>query len=112
MTAVEWVEFGRRAFGVVEDGSVVAVLYWKPAGIGMLHPGGELVVEDACWSLAETTSPYDHEVLFKGGEDDTAAVLSVASDRWRAREEVELGLQTKRPGSACDAPGPTPGGQS
>jgi hypothetical protein len=66
---LEWVEVGRSAFGLVHDGRVVALVYWRGADVAEV--GGldcEPVVVEAGFSWVPSDAPWDHFYLFEAPE--------------------------------------------
>jgi hypothetical protein len=66
---LDWVEVGRSAFGLVHDGRVVALVYWRGADAGELEGFDcEPVVVDAGFSWVPSDAPWDHFYLFEAPE--------------------------------------------
>jgi hypothetical protein len=66
---LEWVEVGRSAFGLVHDGRVVALVYWRGADAAEVEGlDCEPVVVEAGFSWVPSDAPWDHYYLFEAPE--------------------------------------------
>jgi hypothetical protein len=82
---LDWVEIGRSAFGLVHDGRVVALVYWRGADAAVVEGlDCEPVVVEAGFSWVPTDAPWDHFYLFEAPEPSRR--------EWeRARREAAFG---------------------
>jgi hypothetical protein len=66
---LEWVAVGGSAFGLVHDGRVVALVYWRSADAAELEGlDREPVVVEAGFSWVPSDAPWDHFYLFEASE--------------------------------------------
>jgi hypothetical protein len=62
-----WFSLGRQAFGLAHEGRLMAVLYWTPSEAGEIDgAGGEPMVTDPGFFLADTESPTEHVHVVDG----------------------------------------------
>lgn len=76
-----WVELGAAAYGLVHEGSMVAVLYWEPADASETL-GGEPAVTPAGFVLVDCARPQDHRMILEcddWAKVDGGDVLELAS---------------------------------
>jgi hypothetical protein len=93
---LEWVEVGTSAFGLVHDGRVVALVYWRGPGAARIDGlDFEPVVVEAGFSWVPSDSPWDHFYLFEAREPSQR-------DWERARRGAASGYFARdRPGAAA-----------
>jgi hypothetical protein len=78
-----WMKLGEHAFGLVEDGRMVAAVYWMPAETGDQDAAeGEPLVAAAGWYLVDARTPDAHESLVVGGEQIWYDALARAEHFW------------------------------
>jgi hypothetical protein len=86
---LDWVEIGRSAFGLVHDGRVVAIVYWRGADAAEVEGlDGEPVVVEAGFSWVATDAPWEHFYLFEAPEPS-------GRDWEHARREAAFGYAAR-----------------